>query len=70
MNRQDDLSQRKGAKQKDFTESSSQDGGKRTVPSELRSFLDWDAELTNQLTTFMQSQFPNITKSETKFMEV
>lgn len=70
MNNQNDLTQRKGVKQKDVTEDISQDGGKRIVPSGLRNFLDWDAELTNQLTNFMRSNVPNLTKSETKFMEV
>ncbi len=70
MNNQNDLTQRKGVKQKDVTEGVSQDGGKRIVPGGLRNFLDWDAELTNQLTNFMRSKVPNLTKSETKFMEV
>lgn len=43
---------------------------KRMVPEGLRTFLDWDAELTNQLTNLMQIKVPNLTKSETKFMEV
>ena len=43
---------------------------KRVVPSGLQKFLAWDAELTNYVTDFIQRQLPDVTKSETKFMEV
>ena len=69
MKRQDDLS-RRSTKHFDVTEGTSQNGEKRKVPGELRSFLDYDAELTNQFTTLMQKILPNISKSEAKFMEV
>jgi hypothetical protein len=66
-----ELNQRKfGAKQKDLSEEYVSHDGKRAVPEGLRKFLDLDAELTKSFTIFMQSKLPNITKSETKFMEV
>jgi len=43
---------------------------KRAVPDGLRQFLAWDAELTTKVTSFLEKSFPNLTKSETKFMEV
>lgn len=43
---------------------------KRAVPEGLRQFLAWDAELTANVTSFLEQCFPDITKSETKFMEV
>ncbi|XP_046456224.1 phospholipid phosphatase 6-like [Daphnia pulex] len=66
-----ELNQRKfGAKQKDLSEEYVSHDGKRAVPEGLRKFLDLDAELTKNFTSFMQSKLPNITKSETKFMEI
>ena len=43
---------------------------KRTIPAGLRQFLNWDKTLTDDVVTFMQRKFPNVTKSESKFMEV
>lgn len=44
---------------------------KRVVPPKVRTFLDWDAEITDYVTGMIQSKLPaDVTKSETKFMEV
>ena len=43
---------------------------KRTVPTGLLNFLEWDKTMTNSIVTLFQQKFPNLTKSETKFMEV
>lgn len=42
----------------------------RAIPEGLRQFLAWDAEITTKVTSFFEKSFPNVTKSETKFMEV
>ncbi|KAI9558751.1 hypothetical protein GHT06_015540 [Daphnia sinensis] len=74
MIRQNELNQRKSefplGKQRDLRGESDGLEGKRKVPEGLRKFLDWDAELTNQLINLMQVKLPSITKSETKFMEI
>ncbi|XP_057368543.1 uncharacterized protein LOC130689605 isoform X2 [Daphnia carinata] len=74
MIRQNELNQRKSdfllAKQRDLKGECEGLDGKRKVPERLRKFLDWDAELTNQLTSLMQVKLPSLTKSETKFMEI
>lgn len=46
------------------------DSSKRTVPLGLRNFLEWDEKITRIVVSVIQSQLPNVTKSETKFMEV
>lgn len=73
MNRPDDLTQRKSganSNQRDLANEYISPDGKRKVPDGLRSFLDFDAQLTEQFTTFIRNKLPNVTKSETKFMEV
>ena len=69
---QNELNQRKfgSTLSRDLSEEYVSHDGKRTVPAGLRKFLDLDAKLTNHLTNFLQNKIPNISKSETKFMEV
>jgi len=64
----DEVIQRKGCSQAD--NSTNGDSTKRTVPQGLRNFLEWDEKVTQMVVHFIQSQLPNVTKSETKFMEV
>ena len=64
----DEVIQRKGCSQAD--NSTNRDSTKRTVPQGLRNFLEWDEKVTQMVVNFIQSQLPNVTKSETKFMEV
>lgn len=44
------------------------DGKKRR--DTLGKILDWDTQLTNKITSFMETKFPDITKTENKLLEV
>lgn len=73
MDRSDGVTQRKSginSNPRDLTNEYISHDGKRKVPDGLRSFLNLDAQITEQFTAFMRNKFPNVTKSETKFMEV
>ena len=70
MNQNELIRRKFGSNQGDLSEEYISHDGKRTVPGGLRKFLDLDAELTKNFTNFLHSKLPNITKSETKFMEV
>ena len=70
MNQNELIRRKFGSNQGDLSEEYISHDGKRTVPGGLRKFLDLDAELMKNFTNFLQSKLPNITKSETKFMEV